>query len=134
MSKRRKLFLYVIFAGFAIAVNLLTQRLVLSINESNLIFFAALFSGTTFGLIVKYFLDKKWIFLDKRKGLKYQSGKFGIYTLMGIFSTVIFWGFETIFWVIWQKENMRELGALIGLCIGYSIKYRLDKRFVFNQG
>ena len=34
---------------------------------------------------------------------------------------------------IWRQENMRELGAIIGLTMGYIIKYRLDKRFVFRQ-
>ena len=52
---------------------------------------------------------------------------------MGILTTLIFWGTETIFWLIWQNENMRELGAVLGLSLGYSIKYNLDKRFVFNQ-
>ena len=28
---------------------------------------------------------------------------------------------------------MRELGAILGLTIGYIIKYKLDKRFVFRQ-
>ena len=133
MGKRKKLFLYVFFAVIATAVNLLTQRYVFSINESNLGFFFALILGTILGLIVKYFLDKKWIFFDKGNGMKYQSRKFGIYTLMGIFSTIVFWSTETIFWIIWQKDNMREIGALIGLSMGYIIKYRLDKRFVFKK-
>ena len=28
---------------------------------------------------------------------------------------------------------MRELGAMIGLCIGYTVKYNLDCRYVFNK-
>ena len=52
---------------------------------------------------------------------------------MGIVSTVIFWGTESIFWIIWRKENMRELGAIFGLTIGYILKYRLVKRYVFNK-
>ncbi len=52
---------------------------------------------------------------------------------MGIFSTLIFWSTETIFWLIWGTNNMREIGALIGLSLGYVIKYNLDRRFVFNK-
>ena len=52
---------------------------------------------------------------------------------MGIFSTIIFWGTEYIFWIIWRQENMRELGAILGLIIGYIIKYKLDKKYVFNK-
>ena len=134
MSKRIKLFFYIIFALLSSFVNLTTQRIVLFFNKSNLFFFIALLLGTIFGLIIKYFLDKKWIFSDKTKGMKYQSIKFGKYTLMGVFSTIVFWGTETLFWLIWQNEKMREIGAIIGLSMGYIIKYKLDKRFVFNQG
>ena len=28
---------------------------------------------------------------------------------------------------------MRDLGAIIGLCIGYLVKYNLDYRFVFTD-
>ncbi|MEL7013152.1 MAG: GtrA family protein, partial [Pseudomonadota bacterium] len=31
----------------------------------------------------------------------------------------------------WRTDLMRELGAVIGLTIGYVTKYQLDKRFVF---
>ena len=44
----------------------------------------------------------------------------------------IFWGLEFGFnWVFHTKE-MRYLGGIIGLAIGYLIKYQLDKRFVFR--
>ena len=50
---------------------------------------------------------------------------------MGIGSTLIFWGFETIFWLIWKTNLMRELGAIIGLTIGYIFKFMLDRKYVF---
>ena len=114
-------------------INLLTQRLILFRSTNNFFFFLALFFGTLNGLIVKFYLDKKWIFSDKIKNTKKTVFQFSLYTLMGILTTLIFWGTETIFWLIWQNENMRELGAVLGLSLGYSIKYNLDKRFVFNQ-
>ena len=46
---------------------------------------------------------------------------------MGIISKIIFWGTKTIFWVIWESEKMRELGAILGLTLGYIVKYKLDK-------
>ena len=52
---------------------------------------------------------------------------------MGTFSTIIFWGTESIFLIIWKEETMREIGAILGLIIGYIIKYRLDKRYVFRK-
>ena len=84
-------------------------------------------------MIIKFFLDKSYIFFDKKKDFLYLGEKFRLYTIMGIFSTVVFWGTESIFWIIWRKEIMRELGAILGLTIGYILKYRLDKRYVFNK-
>ena len=133
MKKGKKVYLYILFAFFATFFNLLTQRLIISFNNSNLFFSIALISGTLVGLIIKFFLDKSYIFFDKKKDFFYVVEKFRFYTIMGIFSTVIFWGTESIFWIIWRKENMRELGAIFGLTIGYILKYRLDKRYVFNK-
>ena len=133
MKKGKKVILYILFAFFATFFNLSTQRLILSFNKSNLFFFIALISGTLIGLIIKFFLDKSYIFFDRKKDFFYVEEKFRLYTIMGIVSTVIFWGTESIFWIIWRKENMRELGAIFGLTIGYLLKYRLDKRYVFNK-
>jgi len=52
---------------------------------------------------------------------------------MGVFTTAIFWSFELIFDSIFNHQYAKYLGALIGLTIGYIIKYNLDKRFVFNM-
>ena len=49
---------------------------------------------------------------------------------MGLFSTLIF--LELIFWFIWGNELIRELEQLL-FNFGYSIKYRLDKNFVFKK-
>lgn len=133
MNKKRKIFLYINFAFIAIFANLLTQRIILSIYKTNLFFFLAIILGTLVGLIIKFILDKNFIFLDRTLDLKSVSGKFGLYTSNGIFSTSIFWGTETIFWMIWQKENMREIGAILGLTLGYTLKYRLDKQYVFSK-
>ena len=133
MKKGKKVILYILFAFFATFLNLLTQRLILTFNKTNLLFFIAILLGTLVGLIAKFFLDKNYIFFDKKKDFLYLGEKFRLYTIMGIFSTLIFWGTESIFWIIWKKENMRELGAIFGLTIGYILKYRLDKRYVFNK-
>ena len=133
MRKSKKLFLFVLFALVSTLFNLLTQRVILSFKTTNLFFIIAILSGTIVGLIIKFFLDKSFIFFDKKNDISHLTKKFGLYTFMGIFSTLIFWGTEAFFWIIWRQENMRELGAILGLTIGYIIKYKLDKRFVFRQ-
>jgi putative flippase GtrA len=52
---------------------------------------------------------------------------------MGLVTTAIFWGTETIFWLTWRTHAMRELGAVLGLVIGYTVKFHLDRRFVFTD-
>ena len=131
--KNNKILLYSLFAIISTIINLISQRLILLTSTNNLFFLLAIFIGTLNGLILKFYLDKKWIFSNTVKNTKRNIFQFSLYSLMGIITTLIFWGTETIFWLIWQNENMRELGAVLGLSLGYSIKYNLDKRFVFNQ-
>lgn len=124
---------YSFFAVAAICVNLAVQRCVFLFGESSGIFLLAIASGTGAGLIVKYLLDKTWIFGDLCSGLAAHRTKFSLYSAMGIITTILFWCTEATFWIIWQTEMMRDLGALIGLSIGYVVKYQLDKRYVFTD-
>lgn len=124
---------YAAFAVIATIANLGTQRAVLAFGESGAYFAGAVGAGTLVGLVVKYVLDKRWIFFDDSTGVKAHSRKFALYTAMGIVTTCIFWGTETAFWLIWGTDAMRELGAVLGLMVGYVTKYMLDRRFVFTD-
>jgi len=124
---------YAGFAALATLANLAVQRLVLQAGDTGLHFAAAVGAGTLIGLVIKYLLDKRWIFADPAAGLRNHGRKFTLYTAMGLVTTAIFWGTETAFWLAWQTEAMRELGAVIGLGIGYVVKYNLDRRFVFTN-
>lgn len=123
---------YAFFALLATTANLATQRLVLSGGESSAVFAAAVGAGTIVGLVLKYFLDKRWIFADRSTGMRAHGQKLSLYTAMGIVTTAIFWCTETAFWLLWQSDIMREVGAIIGLTFGYVLKYQLDRRFVFT--
>lgn len=123
---------YALFAVLATIANLGTQRAVLGLIADGLGFALAVGAGTLVGLVVKYLLDKRWIFHDLATGLKAHGRKFTLYTVMGLVTTAIFWGSETAFWLLWGTDAMRELGAVLGLTVGYVVKYRLDRRFVFG--
>lgn len=131
-SLKQLIIRYIAFAIVASFANLLAQRIVLYINDTYIYFIMAVAVGTLVGLVVKYILDKYWIFYDLSKGVKAHSKKFMLYSMMGLLTTVIFWGFEAAFWIIWKTDFTRELGAMIGLSIGYIIKFNLDKRYVFK--
>lgn len=122
---------YSLFAVIATLVNLGVQRGVLAFGTGPVLFVIALGAGTLAGLVVKYLLDKRWIFYAATRTAAEDGKRFGLYTAMGLITTAIFWGMETAFWLVWQTDAMREAGAVLGLAIGYVVKYRLDRRFVF---
>jgi putative flippase GtrA len=124
---------YALFAALATLANLAAQRLVLGAAGREAAGFAlAVLMGTAVGLVVKYLLDKRWIFDDRSTGVAAHGQRFGLYTAMGAVTTLIFWGTETAFWLVWRTDLMREAGAVLGLMVGYVVKYRLDRRFVFT--
>lgn len=123
---------YGAFAVIATLANLATQRLVLAVFSGPGGFLLALLFGTAVGLVLKYLLDKRWIFFDQTTGLAAHRRTFSLYAMMGLITTAIFWGTETAFWLAWKTDLMREAGAIIGLAGGYLIKFDLDRRFVFN--
>jgi len=124
---------YIVFAIISTIVNLLFQYLSFEIYDGFLALYLAMFLGTLAGLVLKYILDKKYIFFHTPKSKKDDGKKFLLYSLMGLFTTFIFWGFEIGFDYLFQDENAKYLGAVIGLSIGYIVKYNLDKKFVFKD-
>lgn len=133
MTKTTLIIRYTAFAIAATLANLGAQRLVLAVDEGAWGFAAAVFVGTLVGLVLKYMLDKRWIFNDRATGIAAHGRKFGLYTAMGVATTAIFWGTETAFWLIWGTDLARETGAVLGLAVGYVVKYRLDRRYVFTD-
>lgn len=124
---------YIFFAIISTMVNLFFQWLSFFLYSGFLSLYLAMFFGTLAGLVLKYILDKKYIFFHETKGAKDNTKKFMLYSLMGVFTTFIFWGFEIGFDYAFEDENAKYLGAVIGLAIGYVVKYTLDKKFVFKD-
>lgn len=122
---------YTIFATISILVNLLFQYLSFLLYSNFASLYVAMFVGTLAGLITKYVLDKKWIFYHLSKNTKDDARKFTLYSFMGVFTTIIFWGTEIAFDYLVTIPNAKYLGAVIGLSVGYVIKYYLDKKYVF---
>lgn len=124
---------YALFALFSTAVNILFQYLSFLVYSGHLSLYIAMFAGTVAGLVLKYILDKKYIFFHKPKSKRDDGKKFFLYSLMGVFTTFIFWGFEIGFDYMFDSQNAKYIGAVVGLSIGYVVKYFLDKKFVFKD-
>lgn len=125
---------YAAFAALATLANLGAQRGVLWLTPASLGIAPAMAVGTGVGLVVKYLLDKRWIFGDRSAGLAAHGRRFTRYTLTGVLTTLIFWGAEAGAWALWHTDLAREAGALAGLTLGYVLKYRLDRAYVFDAG
>jgi putative flippase GtrA len=126
--------LYALIALIATGTNIGAQELAVRAYDGPFQIALSIFIGTGVGLVVKYLLDKAFIFGFKARDTMHDVQTFGLYTVMGIATTAIFWGFEFGFNHLFQSKEMRYLGGLIGLAIGYWTKYHLDKRYVFRSG
>lgn len=132
MSRSRLIFAYSVFAAVSIGVNIGAQALVIILYKSPYAVVASVVIGTAAGLLCKYVLDKKFIFNHQSKNIAYEARTFALYVAMGLATTLVFWGTEAAFHFVFQSNPMRYLGGIIGLSIGYFIKYKLDSKFVFN--
>ena len=122
---------YTIFAVLATIANIGSQEISIRLYDGLYSVAASVLAGTLVGLAVKYLLDKKYIFRFYVKNAAHDTQTFVLYTIMGIITTAIFWGFEFGADHLFQSKEMRYVGGIIGLAIGYYIKYQLDKQFVF---
>lgn len=124
---------YALFALIATLANIGTQELVMRLYQGSPALWLSLLAGTAVGLVLKYLLDKRYIFHFQSKNTVHDGQIFILYAIMGLLTTAIFWGFELLFHVLFDSREMRYLGGCLGLAIGYLSKYHLDKRFVFNK-
>lgn len=124
---------YSFFSTIAMVINIASQRLIFSASDSEHVFIVAILTGTITGFISKYIFDKYFIFYDYSSVVVEETKKILKYSFFAIFTTLIFWSTEYIFWNIYQTHTAREIGAIIGLSLGYYLKYNLDKKYVFNK-
>lgn len=132
LAARMHLVRYAGFAGLAICINLLSQNAVLSLFGAFWYgIYLAIAFGNGAGLVFKYIVDKYWVFEDADPSLSQNSRKFALYAAFGVGTTFIFWFVELVFHLMFQSQLMTNIGAIIGLCMGYVIKYNLDKHVTF---
>ena len=123
---------YILFAILSTLVNLLSQFLTFIILDYTYETYIAIANGTIAGLLVKYLLDKYYIFNLNVKEYS-SSNTFVPYILTSILTTIIFWFTELWFINYIQIPYTEYIGAIVGLSMGYTLKYFLDRDFVFNE-
>lgn len=132
-TKTKIAVLYAAFAAVAMGANLGTQIISSTLYHGPWAIELSILVGTLVGLPVKYVLDKMYIFRFKANNLGHDTRLFILYSLMAVVTTLIFWGLEGAFQVLFGTETMRLIGGALGLTVGYIIKYQLDKKFVFTR-
>lgn len=126
--------LYALFAVLSTAINIGSQMLSIWIYKGPLSVEISILVGTAMGLPLRYFLEKRYIFNFKSKNLAHDGKLFIFYSIMGVITTLIFWGTEYAFHLVYDTDLMRYFGGIIGLSIGFYVKYQLDKKYVFVNG
>ena len=127
------LFLYSLFAIIAIAANVLGQEFALLFYQGANELLIAIPVGTAVGLVVKFVLDRKYIFKADTVPLSKDGRQFIAYAATGVLTTLLFWGSEIAFELLFASREARYVGAILGLSCGYFVKYQLDRRFVFTR-
>ena len=122
---------YILFSGISTLINICAQMISLRIYNGHRSIEISIFIGTIEGLPLRYYLEKRYIFAFESDDIKHDSKLFVLSSSMGIITTLIFWLTEYLFHILFNTDFMRYAGGVIGLALGYFIKYKLDKRFVF---
>src|SRR3712207_891165 len=115
------LFRYGVFAVVAMLANLATQEIVFRLAPIAPLTLSIL-AGTAAGFVLKYILDKRFVFEDGFDGHAREARKVALYGAFSVITTLVFWGFEVAFWMIWGTNAAKYTGAVIGLTIGYAAK------------
>ncbi|MBN2533570.1 MAG: GtrA family protein [Spirochaetales bacterium] len=144
MNTKKKYILYMIFAAICTGVNIGSQyilKLLLSPVEAlqvlvfrqELYFYIQLVAGTFLGFVTKFILDKFIVFKQKYIDMGHTFKQLLVYSLNALLTTAIFWGFELSFKYVFAFKHSELIGGFIGLAIGYTVKFFLDKKLVFTK-
>lgn len=134
VSRMRLPVLYALLAAIATAANIGAQDLLLRLYQGPWHVAVSVVLGTSVGLVLKYVLDKRFIFRFRARNAAHDARTFMLYVSAGLLTTALFWGTEWSFDRCFGGDRlMRYAGAVLGLAAGYWLKYHLDKRYVFRS-
>ena len=123
--------LYMLFAVLSTVINIGAQMLSIWAYKGPYFIEISILVGTAAGLPLRYILEKRYIFNFTSQSLAHDRKLFIFYSAMGVITTLIFWGTEYAFHLIYDTDFMRYFGGIIGLAFGFYVKYQLDKKYVF---
>jgi putative flippase GtrA len=122
---------YLAFAIISMLANFAAQQASLIAYDGAQGLHLSILIGTGVGFVLKYGLDRRFIFFDTVGDAPRETVKILLYGATGVFTTLVFWGFELGAWRLFGTSSAKFAGGALGLAIGYVMKYGLDRRFVF---
>lgn len=123
--------LYTLFATLSTIINIGSQMVSIWLYTGPFAVEISILIGTATGLPLRYFLEKRYIFAFTSKNKAHDGRLFVLYSAMSVITTFISWSTEYAFHLIYETAVMRYVGGVIGLAIGFYVKYQLDKKYVF---
>jgi len=123
---------YLAFAVVSMIANFAAQQAALIAYGGPQALHLSILIGTGVGFVLKYLLDRRFIFFDTVGTANRETVKVLLYGATGVFTTLVFWGFELGAWRLFGTSGAKYAGGALGLAIGYFLKYGLDRRFVFT--
>lgn len=145
MKTNRQYLLYILFAVCSTILNFsvqkVSEKILYSVNNNFFSFLLyknidiatllKLAIATIVAFVFKYLVDRFLVFKKEKYTTKQKEiAGIGLYTLFSVFTTLLFWGVQLSFKICFQLEY---LGLVLGLAAGYTIKFFLDKNFVFHS-
>lgn len=129
-----KIVLYFIFAIISIILNISIQELFfIFIGRESQVLAIAMVIATIVSFVFKYFMDKFYVFNSKSETKKEEVKKVFLYGFFSVFTTLIYMVVEFAFHISFSFQHKEELGAMLGLTIGYIVKYIIDKKITFKR-
>jgi putative flippase GtrA len=132
-SKLQVLSNYVVIGVLSAAINLSAQVLIIWAYKGAYAVEFSILIGTVMGMPPRYFLEKRYVFSFTSENIFHDGKLFFQYSFYSTFTTLVFWSVEYSFHVIFNDDLMRYVGGVVGLTIGFYLKYQIDKRFVFRS-
>ncbi|SFQ63835.1 GtrA-like protein [Roseivivax halotolerans] len=123
---------YAAAAAICVATNLAAQEAVMQTAPTAPLM-VSIVIGTGVGFLVKHVIDKTWTFREPYITPAAEARRITLSGVFSVLTTIIFWGFELGFYTIWGTDIAKYTGAVLGLTIGYVVKYMLDRRMVFRE-
>jgi putative flippase GtrA len=123
--------MYALFAALSSAINIGVQMLSIRAYSGPYGVELSILAGTAAGLPLRYLLEKRYIFAFRSRNIVHDGQLFVLYSFLGVFTTALFWSVEYGFHLLFDTAAARYAGGALGLALGFYVKYRLDKKYVF---